>query len=337
MEFEQLRSKLEAILNKKVSLQPSDQRVIEDGEAFEAGRYKLVVHGALTRVERDLIALVVKGNGHVPFNRTVENEDERRSLIFSEWILERLEEGETEADIPEMFSMWFALSGQKLPFLLYVEHPERQQQSAYSELIKLLNTFFQGNIVLVPLRNRHWLILADSDLFPDDGEESVEESIGALASGLQVMVSSEWVGECHVAATYPFSPAASLLRTVAALRETIELGRMYRISSYIHLPWELRLETLLDAVPARVKLRFVEGVLNRAEASFDVEMQHTLEAFFSENCNVSDTAKRLYIHRNTLLYRLDKFKQETGMDVREFDHAVLVRLALLLYKVTKRK
>src|SRR5690606_14646747 len=187
---------------------------------------------------------------------------------------------------------------------------------------------------------REWLILGDETLLAEerDGEEdSLEESLEAMASGLHDLISSEWVGDCHVAATYPFSPGVSLIQTVLTLRETIELGRSYRLSSNIHLPWEMRLETLLDAVPKRAKLRFLEGVLRRAEPSLETEMLQTLESFFMENCNVSDTAKRLYIHRNTLLYRLDKFKQETGMDVRDFDQAVLVRLALLLYKVTKRK
>jgi len=68
----------------------------------------------------------------------------------------------------------------------------------------------------------------------------------------------------------------------------------------------------------------------------DEEIRTTLETFFALDCNVSETAKRLYIHRNTLLYRMDKFKQETGLDVRTFNDAVLVKLELLLYKVTKR-
>ena len=67
------------------------------------------------------------------------------------------------------------------------------------------------------------------------------------------------------------------------------------------------------------------------------ETMTTLEQFFQLDCNVSETAKKLYIHRNTLLYRLDKFKQETGLDVRTFNNAVLVKIAMLLYKVTKRK
>ncbi|MFD2881944.1 PucR family transcriptional regulator [Paenibacillus rhizoplanae] len=63
----------------------------------------------------------------------------------------------------------------------------------------------------------------------------------------------------------------------------------------------------------------------------------TLETFFEMDCNVSETAKKLYIHRNTLLYRLDKIKQETGADVRSFGDAAIVKLAMLLYKVTKKK
>jgi len=71
--------------------------------------------------------------------------------------------------------------------------------------------------------------------------------------------------------------------------------------------------------------------------ALDPETLATLEIFFEQDCSVSETAKQLYIHRNTLLYRLDKFKQETGLDVRTFRDAVLVRIAISLYKVTKRK
>jgi len=335
--MEHLREKLENILHKKVTLSPIDDGAEPEGEVFVADRSRLIVHGRLTPTERELIELAVEGRFAGRKTKSDVGEEERQALLLSSWILERLEQGDTESDLPETFALWPALTGQKIPFLLYVEHPERQQEAASKELRKLLKTFFEEEIVLIPLHNQHWLVLGNMTLLPDEGEETMEESIGALASGLQEMAASEWVGECHVSATYPISPSASLLRTVSLLRETIELGRAFRVSSNTHLPWELRLETLLDSVPKRMKQRFIEGVLRRSEPSFEAEMLQTLEAFFAENCNVSDTAKRLYIHRNTLLYRLDKFKQETGMDVRDFDHAVLVRLALLLYKVTKRK
>jgi DNA-binding PucR family transcriptional regulator len=78
-------------------------------------------------------------------------------------------------------------------------------------------------------------------------------------------------------------------------------------------------------------------VLGGYDYLLDAETISTLETFFQLDCNVSETAKKLYIHRNTLLYRLDKFKQETSLDVRSFQDAVLVKIALQLYKVTKRK
>jgi DNA-binding PucR family transcriptional regulator len=99
----------------------------------------------------------------------------------------------------------------------------------------------------------------------------------------------------------------------------------------------LRLEKLLHLLPERDRTKFLEQVLKGADHVLDAETQTTLEQFFALDCNVSETAKKLYVHRNTLLYRLDKFKNETGLDVRTFSDAVLVRIALLLYKVTKRK
>jgi sugar diacid utilization regulator len=344
MELEQLRRKLENIFGKKVTTHAEGEKPPENERAATfaagAGGATLVVHGELTPAERELVALLLENDSRVEGKSGGGTDDERMSASLAAWIAERLEEGDQDADLPETFARWSMLAGQKVPLLVYGDYPERLPSSSYADLKKLLKTFFEAEVVLIPLHSKMWLILADASLLTEarEGEEeTIEEALSALASGLQDMAASEWVGECHVAATYPFSPAGSLVHTVATLRETIELGRNFRLSSNIHLPWELRLETLLDAVPKRAKNRFLEGVLRRAEPSFDPEMLQTLEAFFNENCNVSDTAKRLYIHRNTLLYRLDKFKQETGMDVRDFEHAVLVRLALLLYKVTKRK
>lgn len=341
MELEQLCKKLQSIIGKPVSAGNAEEDRDGGGvrEVVSAAGVQVVVYGELTHAERQLIAWLLEAERGGVRGKNPAGEDERLSGLLSAWIMERVEQGDHDADLPESLARWPMLGGVKVPLLVYGDHPERRQ-TPYSELKKLLKSFFEAEVVLVPLHNGQWLILADETLLTeqrDDNEETLEDSLSALAMGLQDMAASEWVGECHVAATYPFTPGTSLIQTVITLRETIELGRSYRLSSYIHLPWELRLETLLDAAPKRAKARFLEGVLRRGEPSFDPEMLQTLDAFFTENCNVSDTAKRLYIHRNTLLYRLDKFKQETGMDVRDFEHAVLVRLALLLYKVTKRK
>ena len=76
------------------------------------------------------------------------------------------------------------------------------------------------------------------------------------------------------------------------------------------------------------------GILfNRKTARlFNDEMLHTIEMFFAKDLNLSDTARQLYIHRNTLVYRLEKIKKLTGLDLREFDDAIVFKVALMVKK-----
>lgn len=66
------------------------------------------------------------------------------------------------------------------------------------------------------------------------------------------------------------------------------------------------------------------------EAIEDKELHHTIEAFFQSNLNASSTAKRLFIHRNSLQYRLEKLLEKTGLDIRTFSNAAFIYLAILL-------
>ena len=58
----------------------------------------------------------------------------------------------------------------------------------------------------------------------------------------------------------------------------------------------------------------------------------TIQAFFDNNLNVSETSRKLFVHRNTLVYRLEKIKKLTGLDLREFDHAITFKVALMVKK-----
>ena len=62
-------------------------------------------------------------------------------------------------------------------------------------------------------------------------------------------------------------------------------------------------------------------------------MLNTAEAFLQNNLNVSETSRLLYMHRNTLLYRLDKIEKATGLNVRQFADAVSFRVLTVMYKL----
>ena len=66
--------------------------------------------------------------------------------------------------------------------------------------------------------------------------------------------------------------------------------------------------------------------------SLDDDTLETINKFFENNLNVSETSRKLYVHRNTLVYRLEKIKKLTGLDLREFDHAIVFKVAMMVKK-----
>ena len=64
----------------------------------------------------------------------------------------------------------------------------------------------------------------------------------------------------------------------------------------------------------------------------DAETLYTINQFFENNLNISETSRQLYVHRNTLVYRLEKIKKITGLDLREFDDAIVFKVALMVKK-----
>jgi Regulator of polyketide synthase expression len=311
------------------------------GNSVEA----LEIEGELKQAEAELITWTLQWNQSQ--QQSVKpgalSESESFAMKLSEWIQQQLESEEPSYSIPDHLTAGGKLFAEMIPFLLVTEYTNGKQAS-YLELEKLLRSFLAEDILLIPLKNQEWLIWgpvsllkeADSEFMDDEDEETVEDSLSSICLGLHEMLASEWIGECHLAVAHPVSPAKGIVETTVLLRETINLGRKFHVGTSIHLPWMLQLERLLNAIPEVQRSRYLEHALKRTELFVEAEMLATLETFFSLDCNVSETAKKLYIHRNTLLYRLDKLKQETGLDVRQFRDAVLVKIILLLYKVTKR-
>ncbi|EXX87881.1 hypothetical protein BG53_03000 [Paenibacillus darwinianus] len=346
------REDLETADQRDTQPQPGQQFTLKDGSVRFVVRADVrqveffdVEKGALTDKERRFVAWMLEqlkpGAQHA---QSTGSEAERKHRALGEWMQAQLEEGKTKVIIPEEHNQGGRLYQEMVPFLLVSEQEAKRTGSGYRELEKLLKSFFEEEVVLIPLQDKEWLILGPGSLVHDerdgrgdDEEESVEEQLTGICLGLHDMLASEWIGECHVAVGLPIRPNESAVETTSVLRETIMLGRKFHSGGNIHLPWMIHLERLLGSIPEAQRIHYMEQMMSRSDVLFEPEIVGTLETYFNMNCNVSDTAKKLFIHRNTLLYRLDKLKQDTGLDVRLFRDAVLVKLILLLYKVTKRK
>lgn len=364
MDSETLRKKLEQLTGKRTGikqlgrqhsaslfsagLEGQDQPVIQDGQLWaplyeNEGRITAVCVEIenLTALEVQLVNYAVR-NFAVALKLTgLREEGEVEARQLGAWLNSELEQEKTDTEIPDDMALKGRLFGEMIPFLLSSENAHNPQIS-YRSLVKLLRSYFENEILLIPLQDKEWLILARKELLTggddkEDEEESVDDLLAQTSMGLHELIASEWVGVFHLAVAPIIVPVKGLTGSVALLRETIILGRVFQVGEYIHLPWELHLERLVNSIPDVRRRQLLSQIGDYSSVLSDKEMLLTLETFFEMDCNVSETAKKLYIHRNTLLYRLDKIKQETGADVRSFGDAAIVKLTMLLYKVTKRK
>ncbi|MDO7908494.1 helix-turn-helix domain-containing protein [Paenibacillus sp. JX-17] len=314
--------------------------IAEQAEASR-GRVLSIAEGELTDRERGLIELLISGLEDAAAVQNTINDDEAQAVMLGEWIEEHQKEYGAK-ELPDQLQIKPRLCQPMLSFVLVSEGVHAP--IPYDQLSRLLDSYFGGEVILVPLQASEWLILAREEMVigsaderdrDTDAEESEHEVLTAFGLGLYELIATEWVGNFHMAAVPSVIPAADIIQLVRELRETLFLGRVFHVAEQIHFAWELRLEKLIYSIPDRQREKFLDLASTHSAFLHDSEVGVTLSTFFQMDCNVSETAKRLYVHRNTLIYRLDKIKQETGLDVRRFEDAVLVKLLMLLYKVTK--
>ena len=116
-------------------------------------------------------------------------------------------------------------------------------------------------------------------------------------------------------------------------QEAINLGLAQQSQGKVFFFSRLLLERFLQEVPRDLRRQFYEIAYNDAlKKVLNEEILTTITKFFENNLNLSEAARKLYIHRNTLIYRLDKIQKVTGLDLRHFEDAVLLKIIIMLGK-----
>ncbi len=111
----------------------------------------------------------------------------------------------------------------------------------------------------------------------------------------------------------------------------IEVGRVFDNEKKIVNYENLGLGRLIYQLPTTLCQLFLSEVFKKDSIdSLDQETLFTIQKFFENNLNVSETSRQLYVHRNTLVYRLDKVQKITGLDLRIFDHAIIFKVAMMV-------
>ena len=132
------------------------------------------------------------------------------------------------------------------------------------------------------------------------------------------------------------TPARQLRELADRYKEaliSIDVGRVFDTEKTIISYESLGIGRLIYQLPTTLCEIFLSEVFkkNPIEA-LDQETLFTIDKFFENSLNVSETSRKLFVHRNTLVYRLEKIKKITGLDLREFDHAIIFKVALMVKK-----
>ena len=113
----------------------------------------------------------------------------------------------------------------------------------------------------------------------------------------------------------------------------LEVGKVFDTEKDIISYDNLGIARLIYQLPTTLCEMFLFEIFKRGSIdSLDQETLFTIQRFFENNLNVSETSRKLFVHRNTLVYRLEKIKKITGLDLREFDDAIVFKVALMVKK-----
>ena len=168
-------------------------------------------------------------------------------------------------------------------------------------------------------------------------DESVEE-LTQYAQALQETLMGETAHQMIIGVGRGCHMLEELRESYAEARRAIEVGRTFKPEESIYVYSRLILECFLMELPQDISAYYHSLLFNRRnQRLFNEEMLYTIDMFFRKDLNLSDTARQLYIHRNTLVYRLDKVQKQTGLDLRSFSDAVTFKILMELKRVGGEK
>jgi len=157
--------------------------------------------------------------------------------------------------------------------------------------------------------------------------------IEGLAQEITDTVASEAMVNLRVGIGTVATNIRDIAKSFKEARIALEVGKVFDGEKYIINYDNLGIARIIYQLPTTLCELFLSEVFKKESIdSLDQETLYTIQKFFENNLNVSETSRQLYVHRNTLVYRLDKVRKITGLDLRVFDHAIVFKVALMVKK-----
>lgn len=213
--------------------------------------------------------------------------------------------------------------------VVYIIETKYEKDSNALETVRsLFSTKTKDFITAVDEKN----IILVKELKPGD----TYEDLGRTARVVLDMLNTEAMSQVHVAYGTIVKDIKEVSRSYKEAKMALDVGKIFYSTKNVIAYNNLGIGRLIYQLPIPLCKMFIKEIFDgRSPDDYDEETLSTINKFFENSLNVSETSRQLYIHRNTLVYRLDKLQKSTNLDLRIFEDAITFKIALMVVKYMK--
>ena len=162
------------------------------------------------------------------------------------------------------------------------------------------------------------------------------ETLHELAETIVAMMNAEALLDVKVAYGTVVQELKDVSKSYKEAKMALDVGKIFYVEKKVIAYSTLGIGRLIYQLPVNLCKIFIEEIFgDNVPMDLDEETLNTLNKFFENNLNVSETSRQLFVHRNTLVYRIEKIQKSTGLDLRSFDDALTFKIALMVVNYMK--
>ena len=189
---------------------------------------------------------------------------------------------------------------------------------------------------LFPDRLKDFVVVIDDEstaLIKELGDDDDSKKVDQIAKNIIDTLNTESMLKAKIGIGATVESLSEIGRSFKEAQTALLVGGIFENDKSVNNYNSLGLGRLIYQLPETLCKLFLDEVFTKgAYESLDNETILTIQKFFENNLNVSETSRLLYVHRNTLVYRLDKIQKITGLDLRNFDDAIIFKVSMLVKK-----
>ncbi len=212
--------------------------------------------------------------------------------------------------------------------IFIIETKHEKDSNALDNVRGLLGNKAKDFVTAVDEKN----IIVVKELDADDGHAE----LGKIAHNIYDILKNDGEEDILIAYGTVVNDIKEVSKSYKEAKLALDVGKIFFSERNIIAYSALGIGRLIYQLPIPLCKMFIREIFEgKSPDDFDEETLTTINKFFENNLNVSETSRQLYIHRNTLVYRLDKLQKSTGLDLRVFEDAITFKIALMVVKYMK--